>query len=252
MSTYVITKVIGADVFIPCPNPECDGGGHQGKEREPLPDEVVLRILESEPQVRDRFSTLRKELEQARAAAARRRAYGPLADLLTAREDYQTRRWAAKNWQRARKCPSCNAWIEKNEGCNHMTCKCGHEFLWCCGTKYRTNHNPAKCLALRIAKSPSPYYGPIAPVRVLTKTVVGTAAAATGVTAAIMVAPVAGGAVALMKAKEMRIRRARTARLRPRPSRRSPGPEEFTPYQQALMDDWMRRRERTPMSNRSR
>jgi len=27
-------------------------------------------------------------------------------------------------------CPSCKAPIEKNGGCNHMTCRCGHEFYW--------------------------------------------------------------------------------------------------------------------------
>lgn len=27
-------------------------------------------------------------------------------------------------------CPSCNAPIEKNGGCDHMTCRCGHHFRW--------------------------------------------------------------------------------------------------------------------------
>lgn len=27
-------------------------------------------------------------------------------------------------------CPSCNALIEKNGGCDHMTCRCGHSFNW--------------------------------------------------------------------------------------------------------------------------
>eukprot|EP00746_Dinoflagellata_sp_MGD_P127913 gnl/MRDRNA2_/MRDRNA2_62390_c0_seq1.p1 gnl/MRDRNA2_/MRDRNA2_62390_c0~~gnl/MRDRNA2_/MRDRNA2_62390_c0_seq1.p1 ORF type:complete len:362 (+),score=47.74 gnl/MRDRNA2_/MRDRNA2_62390_c0_seq1:82-1167(+) len=27
-------------------------------------------------------------------------------------------------------CPSCNALIEKNGGCDHMTCRCGHTFNW--------------------------------------------------------------------------------------------------------------------------
>ena len=29
-------------------------------------------------------------------------------------------------------CPRCNIKIEKNGGCNHMTCKCGHHFCWTC------------------------------------------------------------------------------------------------------------------------
>jgi len=27
-------------------------------------------------------------------------------------------------------CPKCHAQIEKNGGCDHMTCRCGHEFYW--------------------------------------------------------------------------------------------------------------------------
>lgn len=39
------------------------------------------------------------------------------------------------NWILAhtKKCPACNARIEKNQGCNHMSCKiCRHEFCWIC------------------------------------------------------------------------------------------------------------------------
>jgi len=37
------------------------------------------------------------------------------------------------------KCPRCNNWIEKSEGCNHMTCKCGHEFDFATGKSYNRN-----------------------------------------------------------------------------------------------------------------
>ena len=29
-------------------------------------------------------------------------------------------------------CPRCNNAVEKNNGCNHMTCRCGHHFCWEC------------------------------------------------------------------------------------------------------------------------
>ncbi|KAJ7349090.1 hypothetical protein DFH08DRAFT_135444 [Mycena albidolilacea] len=38
-------------------------------------------------------------------------------------------------WARAngvKRCPTCAVWIEKTEGCNHMTCKCGAHLCWIC------------------------------------------------------------------------------------------------------------------------
>lgn len=32
-----------------------------------------------------------------------------------------------------RKCPKCNAWVEKNKGCDHIICKCGNNFCYLCG-----------------------------------------------------------------------------------------------------------------------
>ena len=36
----------------------------------------------------------------------------------------------AKPMEKIKECPSCNIKIQKNGGCNHMTCPCGHEFEW--------------------------------------------------------------------------------------------------------------------------
>lgn len=38
---------------------------------------------------------------------------------------------------KVKKCPKCSEYIEKNGGCDHMTCRCGHEFWWSTGKPCR-------------------------------------------------------------------------------------------------------------------
>ncbi|KAJ7354505.1 hypothetical protein DFH08DRAFT_855062 [Mycena albidolilacea] len=46
------------------------------------------------------------------------------------RDDSETANWIKSN---TKECPKCMSTIEKNGGCNHMTCKkCKHEFCWVC------------------------------------------------------------------------------------------------------------------------
>ncbi|CAD8097178.1 unnamed protein product [Paramecium sonneborni] len=35
-----------------------------------------------------------------------------------------------------KQCPQCKFWVEKSEGCNHMTCRCKFEFCYVCGGVY--------------------------------------------------------------------------------------------------------------------
>ncbi|KAI9824373.1 MAG: hypothetical protein M1819_000878 [Sarea resinae] len=45
-------------------------------------------------------------------------------------DDSETANWISAN---TKECPRCSSTIEKNGGCNHMTCrKCKHEFCWMC------------------------------------------------------------------------------------------------------------------------
>ena len=45
-------------------------------------------------------------------------------------DDSETANWISAN---TKECPKCASTIEKNGGCNHMTCrKCRHEFCWMC------------------------------------------------------------------------------------------------------------------------
>ncbi|KAK5169407.1 uncharacterized protein LTR77_005382 [Saxophila tyrrhenica] len=44
-----------------------------------------------------------------------------------------------EGWQR---CYSCNAMVERKEGCNHMTCRCMAEFCIVCGLKWKSCNCP--------------------------------------------------------------------------------------------------------------
>mmetsp|Transcript_46639 Transcript_46639/g.115646 ORF Transcript_46639/g.115646 Transcript_46639/m.115646 type:complete len:213 (-) Transcript_46639:165-803(-) len=38
-------------------------------------------------------------------------------------------------------CPRCSTKIQKNGGCNHITCRnCNHEWCWLCGARYEQGH----------------------------------------------------------------------------------------------------------------
>eukprot|EP00549_Striatella_unipunctata_P025961 CAMPEP_0118724564 /NCGR_PEP_ID=MMETSP0800-20121206/32647_1 /TAXON_ID=210618 ORGANISM="Striatella unipunctata, Strain CCMP2910" /NCGR_SAMPLE_ID=MMETSP0800 /ASSEMBLY_ACC=CAM_ASM_000638 /LENGTH=511 /DNA_ID=CAMNT_0006633151 /DNA_START=113 /DNA_END=1648 /DNA_ORIENTATION=- len=46
------------------------------------------------------------------------------------RDESETANWILAN---TKACPKCSSRIEKNQGCNHMTCRqCRHEFCWIC------------------------------------------------------------------------------------------------------------------------
>ncbi|KAF7323225.1 RBR-type E3 ubiquitin transferase [Mycena chlorophos] len=43
--------------------------------------------------------------------------------------------WAVQNG--IKRCPACSVWLEKTEGCNHMTCKCGAHICWICVRQFQ-------------------------------------------------------------------------------------------------------------------
>lgn len=47
-----------------------------------------------------------------------------------AEQDRLNETWASARG--VKKCPSCQVWIEKTEGCNHMACNCGAHICWVC------------------------------------------------------------------------------------------------------------------------
>ncbi|CAF3039456.1 unnamed protein product [Rotaria sp. Silwood2] len=60
------------------------------------------------------------------------------------RDESMTCEWIVAN---TKECPSCHSSIEKNGGCNHMTCRkpgCGHEFCWICFGPWK-DHASRQC-----------------------------------------------------------------------------------------------------------
>ena len=49
-----------------------------------------------------------------------------------------------------KQCTQCQFWVEKNEGCDHMTCRCGYQFCYRCGGKYQA------CDCLKAVNNPPP------------------------------------------------------------------------------------------------
>ena len=65
-----------------------------------------------------------------------------------------------KQWEKSnnvKRCPNCKFFIEKAEGCNHMTCRnCNYEWCWLCGGKYNYGHYQdfsSSCYGLQFSSS---------------------------------------------------------------------------------------------------
>eukprot|EP00003_Mantamonas_plastica_P008910 TRINITY_DN1801_c0_g2_i3.p1 TRINITY_DN1801_c0_g2~~TRINITY_DN1801_c0_g2_i3.p1 ORF type:complete len:424 (+),score=139.68 TRINITY_DN1801_c0_g2_i3:63-1334(+) len=54
------------------------------------------------------------------------------------KDDSETANWIASN---TKECPSCHKAVEKNGGCNHVSCKCGAFFCWLCGQETGRAHS---------------------------------------------------------------------------------------------------------------
>ncbi|XP_015887437.3 E3 ubiquitin-protein ligase RSL1 [Ziziphus jujuba] len=54
------------------------------------------------------------------------------------REDLMVKELAKeKNWKR---CPHCKYYVEKTEGCLHITCRCNFQFCYACGSEWTSTH----------------------------------------------------------------------------------------------------------------
>eukprot|EP01083_Nonionella_stella_P036437 99427_1 len=58
--------------------------------------------------------------------------------------DEKFHQWELNKRDNVKKCPKCKMRIEKDAGCNHMTCvSCKYEFCWLCKGKYTSRHYSA-------------------------------------------------------------------------------------------------------------
>ena len=62
-------------------------------------------------------------------------------------------KWKKK--RRVKRCPKCNIYTEKNEGCNHMTCvSCKYQWCWLCEGEYTYDHyNTGKCEGFQFVRA---------------------------------------------------------------------------------------------------
>mmetsp|Transcript_40334 Transcript_40334/g.61543 ORF Transcript_40334/g.61543 Transcript_40334/m.61543 type:complete len:86 (-) Transcript_40334:405-662(-) len=49
------------------------------------------------------------------------------------------------NKNNCKQCPQCQFWVQRSEGCNHMTCRCKFEFCYKCGKAYANGDSQCEC-----------------------------------------------------------------------------------------------------------
>lgn len=115
--TYVEDK----DVLKWCPAPDCENALECAIKKKDL-DQVVPTVACSCGH-RFCFGCILNDHQPAPCALVKQW-------LKKCADDSETANWISAN---TKECPRCNSTIEKNGGCNHMTCrKCKHEFCWMC------------------------------------------------------------------------------------------------------------------------
>jgi hypothetical protein len=81
------------------------------------------------------------------------------------------KKWKSSHRGVCKKCPKCRYHIEKNGGCNHMTCSaCKHEFCWLCKSDYIHGCTAGR-LCWIIAFNKFQHWGQNTSTRAITKTV---------------------------------------------------------------------------------
>lgn len=115
--TYVEDK----DNFKWCPAPDCPNALECGVKKKDL--DKIVPTVECHCGYRFCFGCPNPDHQPAPCELVKKW-------LKKCADDSETANWISAN---TKECPKCNSTIEKNGGCNHMTCrKCKYEFCWMC------------------------------------------------------------------------------------------------------------------------
>ncbi|PHH59150.1 hypothetical protein CDD81_3681 [Ophiocordyceps australis] len=109
------------DNFKWCPAPDCPNAVECGVRRKDL--DKIVPTVECQCGYRFCFGCPNADHQPAPCDLVKKW-------LKKCADDSETANWISAN---TKECPKCSSTIEKNGGCNHMTCrKCRHEFCWMC------------------------------------------------------------------------------------------------------------------------
>ena len=153
----------------------------RGRARQPSWNEVVTACAAS-----------RSAAEWSEAAASSSTVEAPALS----REEQRAFRRAAVRLK-LRRCPSCDAPVQKNGGCNHMSCLCGAEFQWSRATPFvacQTYHYDSDKGRYCCQHCSPTAYAKLGAVRLATGAAIAPVATVAAAAAATVV--VAGGSVA--------------------------------------------------------
>ncbi len=108
LGSWIATCLEDGRHEVKCPNGDCTAC---------LPDSSLRTLASSE-----QWESLLDRRRDAGILRIRRMIGGAGGEDLA--------QWAAGKTQA---CPRCFALVERSEGCNHMSCRCGAQFCWVCG-----------------------------------------------------------------------------------------------------------------------
>jgi len=115
------TYVEDMDTLKWCPAPDCQNAVECGIKKKDL--SRIVPTVQCECSHRFCFGCALNDHQPAPCELVKRW-------LKKCADDSETANWISAN---TKECPKCNSTIEKNGGCNHMTCrKCKYEFCWMC------------------------------------------------------------------------------------------------------------------------